>query len=514
MANIYLAYGSQSGNARNLANTLATQLAEAGFVLVQFGELDDISPSALTDNDTLLIITSSFGDGEPPGNARKFYENLLAAKTVSCQFAVFGLGDISYSKFCGFSIEVDALLRDKGASSIAMRVDADTSFKDFFQCWTDAVIAYFKGDDSILEKLNLQVKVYSENESFPARIQSVRRLDSGEFPVYEIQIDITDSGINYQAGDLLYIVPPVNKHTLERIADFYGQLSEASRDKLGKKELRYLSKPLFRALVKLTNNEELKALTKMSASKQLADYCYGRDIADVLCDFFAPETLPIADLFAALSPQLPRAYSIASCGSVSPDTVTLCVREVAYNQNGNQYFGTASHFLAHSEIGTQVAVYVRANRHFHLPEDNRVPIILIGAGVGIAPYMGFLSCSRFGEAHLFFGDRYRAHDFLYQKELEEHLQNRRLTALYTTFSRDQAEKKYVQHLLQEHGEKIWQLAENKAEIYVCGSKAHLQKNIDKALCEIAQCHGQMGEHDAQQWLFNLTNSGRYHQDLY
>ncbi len=241
MSNIYLAYGSESGNARGLANTLAKQLTEAGFALTQFGELNDISPETLTDNDTLLIITSSFGDGEPPGNACEFYENLCAAKGVSCQFAVFGLGDISYSKFCGFSIEIDALLRDKGASSIAARVDADTNFKDFFQRWTDAVIDYFKGDTDSLKNLNLQVKAYSENESFAARIQSVKRLDSGEFPVYEIQIDITDSGINYQAGDLLYILPPANKNTLARIADFYGQLSEANRRELGKKELRHLT---------------------------------------------------------------------------------------------------------------------------------------------------------------------------------------------------------------------------------------------------------------------------------
>ncbi len=514
MSNIRLAYGSESGNAGGLANILAKQLTEAGFTLAQFGELDDIAPDTLTNNDTLLVITSSFGDGEAPGSACIFYENLLAAKAVSCRFAVFGLGDVAYPKFCGFSVAIDTLLRDKGARPIAARVDADTSFNHFFQRWADAVIDYFKGDSAPLKKLNLQVKAYSEKESFPARIQSVKRLNSGKFPAYEMQIDITDSGISYQAGDLLYILPPANKNTLARIAGFYGQLSKANRHQLGKKELRHLSKPLFRALAKITQNSELKALTKISASKRLADYCYSRDIADVLCDFCSPKTLPIANLLTVLSAQLPRAYSIASCGSVSPDTVTLCIREVAYSQNGRKYHGSASHFLAHSEIGTRVAIYVRANQHFHLPENNQVPIILIAAGVGIAPYMGFLSRPRPGAIHLFFGDRYKAHDFLYREALEKHLKNGRLTALYTAFSRDQAEKKYVQHLLQEQGETVWQLTENKAEIYVCGSRVKLQKSIDNALCEIAQHHGQMNANAAQQWLFNLTNTGRYHQDLY
>ncbi len=514
MPTIYLAYGSESGNAQRLALSLSERLTQNGFTPVQFDELDEIYLKPLSQDDTLLIITSSFGDGEAPSNADEFYEHLQASPSVACQFAVFGLGDVSYPKFCGFSKDVDRVLRERGATAIANRVDADTDYQGFFEQWADALIAHFSGDSTALAALDLQVKAYSEDQSFPARIQSVQRLNSGDFPAYDIDIGIAGSGMHYQAGDLLYVVPPANTTTLARVESFYGTLEPTQRQALGDKELRQLGKPLLRALAKLTKNDELKALTKMSAAKQLADYCYGRDVADVLQDFCSPETVSVDDLLDTLSAQLPRAYSIASCGEQSPNSVKLCVREVAYQLNNQDYVGTASHFLAHCNAGSLVNVYTRSNPHFHLPQDDGAPLIFIGAGVGIAPFMGFLAQKRRGEVHLFFGERQQEHDFLYRDTLENHLQSGHLTALHTVFSRDQAEKIYVQDALRQQAELVWQLLQNGAHIFVCGSKANLAKPIDQALCDIATQHGDMSAEQAQQWLYGLVSNLRYHQDLY
>lgn len=514
MSKLILAYGSESGNAQRLATTLAEQLGAHGFSPTQFGELNAISLNQLDPTDTLLIITSSFGDGEPTGNASNFYEQLLNAQSANPQFAVFGLGDVSYPKFCGFSKEVDELLREKGAIPIAQRVDADTNFQPFFDQWASAIILHFQGNTESLQSLNLQVKAYDENQSFPARITSVKRLDTGDFPVYDIHVDIAGSGMSYRAGDLLYVVPPTNEKTLTRIVDFYGELNDVERAELGRKELRHLGKPLFRALAKLTKNAELKALTKMSASQKLTDYCYGRDIADVLYDYCTPEQLPIADLLDVLSVQLPRAYSIASCGQLSPNTVRLCVRDVAYKRNDISYVGTASHFLAQAESGAVVEVYVRDNPNFHVPENSNSPMILVAAGAGIAPHLGFLEQARKGEVHLFFGDRFSAHDFLYRDELDQYLNNGHLTALHTAFSRDQTEKIYVQDRVREQGESVWELLEKDGEIYVCGNKANLGKSLDDTLRHIAKIYGNMDEAAAEQWLVALRSSGRYHQDLY
>lgn len=512
MSSIYIAYGSESGNAQRLASSLFQQLEKEHSPTLM--TLNEIELSTLTADDTLLIITSSFGDGEPTGNAEIFYENLLATETLNCQFAVFGLGDVSYPQFCGFSIAVDKRLRDCGATAIASRVDADTHFQTFFEQWSTAVLASFAGDKHTLKNLHLQVKAYSENQSFAGNIQSVQRINSGEFPVYDIQVDITGSGMNYQAGDLLYILPPPNQSALSRLADFYPTLSDEQRNALGQKELRQIGKPLLRALVKKTANPELKKLTKMSAAKALANYLYGRDIADVLNDFCTPDNVGVDDLLNLLSTQLPRAYSIASCGEASPDCVRLCVREVAYQLNDKSYWGSGSHFLSHSSAGTVVNVYVRANPHFHLPVDNAVPIIMIGAGTGIAPYLGFLEQQRQGETHLFFGERHREQDFLYQHELQAHLDSGHLTALYTAFSRDQAEKIYVQDVLRQQGENLWRLLQNRAEIYLCGSKNNLGKSIDGVLCDMAKQYGGLDDDAADTWLFELNSQNRLHKDLY
>ncbi len=513
MATIYIGYGSETGNAENLAKTLAQHLSELNLD-PQLSALNDIALNTLQNDDVLFIVTSNFGDGEAPGNATKFYESLQECSKLACQYAVFGLGDVSYPKFCGFTKDLDNKLATLGATRIANRVDADTSYREFFKKWLHAVTAYFKGEKSALTELNLQVKAYGANQTFKGKIAKITRVNQGEFPVYDIEIDIRGSNMCYDAGDLLYLVPPTNMTTLKRIHDFYGHLTEKELELLHQKELRLLSKSLFRALAKKTNNETLKALTKISAAKEFNQYIYGRDIADVLIDFCDKNQVSVAEITSMLPDKLPRAYSIASDGQVSSDYVRLCVREVQYHLNEVEYHGTASGFLCHTKEGDDVDVYVRANAHFHLPKDETVPVIMIGAGTGIAPYLGFLQSDRQGEMHLFFGERYKAKDFLYQNLLEHYLQEKRLTSLHTAFSRDQDEKIYVQHILHQQMPQLWELFQKGAHIYVCGSKANLGKPIDEVFLEMAKKYGNLDDAQSQQWLYDLVSTERYHKDLY
>lgn len=513
---IHIAYGSESGNAKNLALQLKDKLLAYQPVL---SPLNDIVITELTSQDILLIISSSFGDGEPPGNASKFFDTIYDYDgQIDCQFAIFGLGDVSYPKFCGFTIDIDEKLQQLKATSIGKRVDADTCYQDFFEQWSNALTLYFGGDSSALKQLDLQVKAYNEQQNYIAPIETVKRINQSQFPVYDIHINIAGSGMNYQAGDLLYLMPPANKNSITRINNFYKNLSDTQKLLLSEKELRQLNKPLIRAVAKHTKNKALKALTKMSAAKTLADYSYGRDVADLLTDYCTPENMPFEALLDILSTQLPRAYSIASCGKLSPNRVRLCVREVQYQREGYNYFGSGSYFLCHALDNTQsqatAKVYVRSNAHFHLPNKSSTPIIMIGAGTGIAPYLGFLAQKRLGETHLFFGERHHDKDFLYQTELKKCVEDGRLTALYTAFSRDQAEKIYVQDILLQQGAVVWRLLENKAEIYVCGSKTNLSKPIDNALMMIAKKHGDLNDDEAKTFIDDLVKEQRYHQDLY
>ncbi|MBO1255952.1 sulfite reductase flavoprotein subunit alpha [Alteromonas sp. 5E99-2] len=514
MPNIYIAYGSESGNSLRLAHTLKEKLTTHGMSTFDITSINDCAVSTLSKDDILFLVTSSFGDGEPPANAATLHQQLLANISVECQFAVFGLGDVSYPKFCGFSIELNELLTKSGATAIAQRVDADVDYLPFFEQWSDAIIKHLSGHPEPLKKLTLQVKPYDEKHAFSAKIKSITPLNKGDFPAYDINFDIANSGINYLAGDLLYVLPPVNPLAIERVVLFYGVVSDSQRKLLATKELKRLNKPLIRALAKITNSKALKALTKMSATSQLTEYCYGRDLADLLTDYCSIETLPLDELLTVLAEPSPRAYSIASCGKASADTVRICIREVNYYRGAQQYTGTVSHFLAKSKVGSRVNIYTRSNPHFHLPDDTKKPLILIAAGVGIAPHIGFLASKRQADTHLFFGERYAKNDFFYEDELKHFIDTKHLTHIHTAFSRDQTQKMYVQNKIREQGELIWALILQGAEIYICGSKAKLDKSIDSELTDIAIKFGAMSESNAKQWLLQLVSDSRYHKDLY
>ncbi len=514
MSNIYIAYGSESGNSLRLAQKLKEKLNVHEISSFEVTSINDCAISTLSKDDTLFLVTSSFGDGEPPANAATLHQQLLANLTIKCQFAVFGLGDVSYPKFCGFSNELDILLAKNGATAIAQRVDADVDYLPFFEQWSDAIIKHCSGHSGSLKKLSLQVKPYNEKHAFSAKIKSITPLNKGDFPAYDIKFDIANSGINYSAGDLLYVLPPPNQLAIERVISFYEVVSDEQHRLLAQKELKRLNKPLIRALVKITNNKALKALTKMSATSQLTEYCYGRDLADLLTDYCSVETLPLDELLAVLADPSPRAYSIASCGKTSADTLRICVREVNYYRDAQQYTGTVSHFLAKSKVGSRVDVFTRSNPHFHLPEDTRKPLILIAAGVGIAPHIGFLASKRQAETHLFFGERYAKSDFFYENELNNCIENKHLNQIHTAFSRDQTKKVYIQDKIREQGKLIWTLILQGAEIYICGSKAKLDKSVDSELIDIAIKFGAMNELSAKQWLLQFVNDSRYHKDLY
>ncbi|MBS9780597.1 MAG: flavodoxin domain-containing protein [Moraxellaceae bacterium] len=162
---IHIAYGSESGNAHHLAIELKKKFAQFSPTFCTLNELPLKKLVSFNENDILLILTSSTGDGEPPENAKEFYQTLIQNRLtkkvkLTCRFAVFGLGDVIYQNFCGFSIMVDGMLHQAGATRIANRVDADTDFYDFFEEWSDALLAFFnkeKGAEQALSELILQV---------------------------------------------------------------------------------------------------------------------------------------------------------------------------------------------------------------------------------------------------------------------------------------------------------------------------------------------------------------------
>lgn len=507
---LLIGYGSESGNARALARRLGDLPALQPYA-PRVQALNDIEPAQLPAGTLLAIISSSFGDGDPPGNAENFLALVRqAGRLESLNYAIFGLGDTAYPNFCGFTKTLDQALTERGAAPVILRVDADACYEDFFERWTPVLQQVLSGNLRAGQLLRLQVTAYGAHTAFAAPILERLQLNQGAPGAWHIRLDITGSGMIYRAGDNLYVMPENDPALLQGLADWYGNPEAATA--LAGKELRLLGKGLLRDLARLSGNERLKELLKISQRKALDDYLWGADLLDLLQDFCSPETVPLdALLDCALPACLPRAYSIASAGG---DHIDLCIREVAHERNGRLHRGCATGWLLRHD--GPVRVFCRANPGFHLPRDASLPLILVGTGTGIAPLMGLLremrSSGKRRETCLIFGEKCSDKDFLYRQELRAMLDDGTLSDLYTAFSRDGGAKYYVQHAMADQSGYLRDMLAQGAHLYLCGNKRHLEQAVASAIDHIME--GVPGLADNETGWQLLGRTGRLHRELY
>lgn len=512
---IVIGYGSESGNARGLTQRLLRLPCLQPYELA-VQDLNSLNLDKLTPRDVLIIVCSSFGDGDPPGNADRFMDQLNASPSLNGQpYAIFGLGDTAYPTFCGFTKSLDAALLQKQARPWITRVDADTDFDGFFDIWCATLAAVLKGDRRAGSTLNLQVTAYGENAAWPARVISRTRLNTTAPYAWQIRLDIEGSGIKYRAGDNLYVLAQNDPQLLAQISQWFGR--EEAATLLATKELRQLGKSLLRELARCSQHDTLKTLLKVSNRKDLEVYLYGKDVLDVLDDFCDPAQLSLEDLIEWLPDCLPRAYSIASHDK--PGYVDVCIREIAYDMADRSRTGTATGHLTGEHPSARV--FVRSNPRFHLPRQVGHPVVLIGTGTGIAPLIALLEQMEQMEQQnnplqtcLIFGDRRREADFLYQSRLENWQANGVLDRVITAFSRDSQTRYYVQDAMLEHGAYLWGILNLGAHLYVCGNKNNLERAIEQALKNIAMNFGQLDEDDAQAFVDELSAGNRLHKEVY
>lgn len=504
---VLIAYGSESGNARALAEYLGGATFLQPFA-PQVTELNQLLQAEPNEGDLLLLLTSSFGDGEPPANADRLLEQLPHyAAPGSLRYAIFGLGDTAYPQFCGFSKALDAALAAQGGQALINRVDADAGYQDFFRQWLAVVEKVLQGDAEAGQALRLQVTPYGEQNAFTARVLERSHLSGSAPHAWHIRLDIRGSGIRYRAGDTLWVLPENDPTLLAGLAAGLGD--EQAITQLRDKELRQLSKGVLRELAKLGGSEALKALLKSSQRKALEAYLWGADLLDVLQDHCPPGSVSLAQLLEILSPCLPRAYSIASAGD--EQTLDLCVREVSYARDGRPRQGMATGWLLAQDA---VKIFVRSNPACWLPEDADAPLLLVGTGTGIAPLIGLTremtASGQQRETCLIFGDKQREVDFLYRQELEAHLADGVLSSLLTAFSRDGDSKYYVQHAIADHADQIAGLLQRGAHLYLCGNRHHLESAVRAALDAVAR---EAGWPEGELWP-QLLGQGRLHLELY
>lgn len=516
---IVIAFGSESRNSELLAKQLSTlPLLQTFPVTCQ--TLDQVEVSSLHLGDLLLIITSTFGDGEPPSNAEVFQQKLADINSIRAfQYAIFSLGDVAYTNFCQFGKWLDQTLQIKGAKKLINRVDADTDYHYFFTRWQKCINAIFSGFAINGLDLQLQVCAYNEINPHSASIISTKRLNSSADGVYQVTLNLSASGIHYRAGDILYVTPKGDSQLLNNILDWFGH--DKQDESLKNKELRILNKSLLRKLANASGCSDLKEMLKIKNKAKLEAYLYGRDLLDILKECGNAGYISLPDLTELLSTASARAYSIASCNSQeggSENQVSLCIRDVSYQMLNRTYFGSTSYPLCHALIGDKFSVFARANPEFHLNRAEKSPLIMIGAGTGIAPYIGFLSAlettNLVRETMIVFGERKYDQDFLYKTELENWLSKGVLNHLITAFSQDQKEKYYVQHALIKHGSDVYRMLELGADIYICGSKKNLDNAIDEAILHIFIKYGHCSDSQAELKLTQLIETNKLHKDLY
>lgn len=528
---VTIVWGSQTGNAEGLARK-AKKALEAGGAEVEVFDLGEYSLDRLNGEKNLIVITSTYGEGEPPDNALDFYNGIAeekAPRVESMRFAVLALGDTSYPDFCEFGKFVDVRLEQLGGTRAFDRVDCDVDFEDPFEAWLQSVTPLFAANEVVQESDPGEISagtteaVYSKKNPFPAPLLTNLKLngDGSAKDTRHLEFSLKGSGLVYEVGDALGVVP---KNAPELVSRLMSELGFEPADELIESlESHYdickLSLPLLEQLAESAGCGLLEEKTVLFKEDRAAfqKYIRGRDVLDVIEEFELRWPDP-ASFLAVLKPTAPRLYSISSSPKAHPDEVHLTVGVVGYESLGRARGGVCSGFLARSEPESSVSVYVQPNKHFKPPTDPGLPMIMVGPGTGIAPFRAFLeerhAVGASGSNWLFFGDQKESLDFLYREELEGMREAGLLTRLDLAFSRDQKEKIYVQHRMMENAAELWKWLEEGAHFYVCGDASRMAKDVDAALHKVIEIAGEKSEEEAREYVKQLSSSKRYVRDVY
>lgn len=531
---LLICFGSQTGTAEGLAKKLAKEATQRGFT-PKLHPLNEFEAAGFATAKKAVIISSTWGDGDAPDNAVNFW-NWLKADTATrlehLEFAVLGLGDKNYSDFCGASKKMDDRLAALGAKRLAPRGECDTDYEAAAKKWMDGLwekIGGANGAGAAATSAAEPAKaVFSKTHPFPARLLKNLPLNGAgsakEVRHYEIALG--GSGLAYEVGDALGVLP-VNCDALvtEVLATLGATGDEPVVIENGIVPLRLalaqnfeLGKPtseLLAEIAKRVPTSELALLLAPDKADDLKKWLYGRDVLDVL--LLAPKTISVAELLPLLRKMSPRLYSISSSPKAHPGEVHLTVGAVRYEKNGRHRKGVASTFLA-DRAGDLVKVFVNPSHGFRPPANGDAPMIMVGPGTGIAPFRAFLeeraATGAKGKNWLFFGDQKRSADFLYEEQLTAWQKSRFLTRLDLAFSRDQAEKVYVQTRMLENAGELWSWLEAGGHFYVCGDASRMAKDVDDALHKIIETAGGKSADEAKAYVEKMKLEKRYQRDVY
>lgn len=518
---ITVLWGSQTGTAETLAAKFSKKGKKSGLA-PKVIDLAEYPHEKLAEETHLVILTSTYGDGEPPDNAAAFHQFLFseaAPKLDNLSYSVLSIGDSTYPDFCKCGIEFDERLQQLGAKKIFNRIDCDVDFEDPFATWTQGVIdamgLTISTDDEVEDR-----GISKKNPLAVEMIENTNLNKEGSIKeTRHIALAYGDENLEYEAGDALGVYPVNCPDLVNEILEHLsldGEESIISCDGISK-SLRQALLTDFN--IGGLNRKLVENWTKVSKrTPPTDDYLEGRELIDLIQDY--PIQFSEASPFAALLKKMnPRLYSISSSPKAYPGEVHLTVGAVRYETFDRQRKGVCSTYLAdRAESEFPPRVFVHKNKAFRPPVDSSAPMIMVGPGTGIAPFIAFLQERKATEATgsnwLFFGNPHSSTDFLYQEKLEAFQKDGLLNQLSTAFSRDQEEKVYVQDRLIEHAPEVFKWLEEGAYFYVCGDASRMAKDVDYALYLAIQTQGNMSGDEASAYINRLKQEKRYCRDVY
>ena len=532
-------YGSQTGNGKKVAEALAALLQKRGLRAAAVS-MENYKTARLKREKQLFAVVSTHGEGEPPDAAVAFLHFLQSArapKLPDLHFAVLALGDSSYEHYCKTGRDLHNHLQQLGAHPMFDIAECDADYETAARKWREQIAEKqntpINGNGKINGAINgkqqhaaiITTNAAEESETtFAAEVLANIKLSGEGRNVRHLELSIAGSALRPQPGDSIGIAPHNNKQLADLLckqlhlqandkAEIEGEVATIGEWLNSKLDITRLTVPVLQKLAEVIGNKKLQTIC---ADRQTAlRYIEGRDVLQALADFPPPPKTGL-DILRCLRRLTPRLYSLASARE---DEAHILIADAAYYDSGGRLRrGVCSAYLSALTTGDKVQVFVQDNDSFRPPQDASVPLIMIGAGAGVAPFRAFMEereeQDNGGDTWLFFGERRRREDFYYQREWLARLHPSKgglangggapLTQLSAAFSRDGNEKVYVQHKLRENAGQVRKWLDNGASIYVCGDDKGMGRDVHAALADIA----------GAETLAALQRDKRYRRDVY